>query len=158
MSDIGGVWRTVGGRRIFIKDGEDLQTAMKKSGKFNSTKGLTEEGKKKIKELEKDEEHKKSLNDFLENAVSKENQLTDKEIRDIKSQKSLKTLVDDGRAKDITRLDDTETRKLDEKHGRLERVKVIHGTYGMNGALLQSNKTGEYFVITARNSNLFYWV
>lgn len=34
MSDIGGVWRTVGGRRIFIKDGEDLETAMKKSGKF----------------------------------------------------------------------------------------------------------------------------
>lgn len=32
--DIGGVWRTVGGRRIFIKDGEDLTTAMKKSGKF----------------------------------------------------------------------------------------------------------------------------
>ena len=30
-----GVWRTVGGRRIFIKDGEDLETAMKKSGKFN---------------------------------------------------------------------------------------------------------------------------
>jgi hypothetical protein len=33
-TDIGGVWRTVGGRRIFIKDGEDLETAMKKSGKF----------------------------------------------------------------------------------------------------------------------------
>ena len=33
--DIGGVWRTVGGRRIFIKDGEDLETAMKNSGKFN---------------------------------------------------------------------------------------------------------------------------
>ena len=32
--DIGGVWRTVGGRRIFIKDGEDLETAMKNSGKF----------------------------------------------------------------------------------------------------------------------------
>lgn len=29
-----GVWRTVGGRRIFIKNGEDLATAMKKSGKF----------------------------------------------------------------------------------------------------------------------------
>ena len=27
-----GVWRTVGGRRIFIKDGEDLSTAMKESG------------------------------------------------------------------------------------------------------------------------------
>ena len=35
MSDLGGVWRTVGGRRIFIKDGEDLATAMKNSGKFS---------------------------------------------------------------------------------------------------------------------------
>ena len=36
--DIGGVWRTVGGRRIFIKDGQDLASAMKESGKFNSNK------------------------------------------------------------------------------------------------------------------------
>lgn len=36
MSDLGGVWRTVGGRRIFIKDGEDLATAMKNSGKFGN--------------------------------------------------------------------------------------------------------------------------
>lgn len=46
--DIGGVWRTIGGRRVFIKDGEDLETAMKKSGKFNkkgnelSDKNITE--------------------------------------------------------------------------------------------------------------------
>ena len=33
--DIGGVWRTVGGRRIFIKDGQPLEEAMKESGKFN---------------------------------------------------------------------------------------------------------------------------
>ena len=38
MSDIGGVWRTVGGRRIFIKDGQDLATAMKTSGKFNKNR------------------------------------------------------------------------------------------------------------------------
>lgn len=37
-NDIGGVWRTIGGRRVFIKDGEDLATAMKNSGKFNSNK------------------------------------------------------------------------------------------------------------------------
>lgn len=37
-SDLGGVWRTVGGRRIFIKDGEDLATAMKNSGKFGNKK------------------------------------------------------------------------------------------------------------------------
>lgn len=36
-NDIGGVWRTVGGRRIFIKDGEDLETAMKNSGKFKKS-------------------------------------------------------------------------------------------------------------------------
>ena len=34
MSDLGGVWRTVGGRRIFIKDGQTLASAMRKSGKF----------------------------------------------------------------------------------------------------------------------------
>ena len=31
-----GVWRTVGGRRIFIKDGQDLASAMKESGKFEN--------------------------------------------------------------------------------------------------------------------------
>lgn len=30
-----GIWRTVGGRRIFIKDGQDLHDAMKESGKFS---------------------------------------------------------------------------------------------------------------------------
>lgn len=30
-----GVWRTVGGHRIFIKDGQDLTSAMKESGKFS---------------------------------------------------------------------------------------------------------------------------
>ncbi len=34
MSEIGGVWRTIGGRRVFIKDGQDLVNAMKESGKF----------------------------------------------------------------------------------------------------------------------------
>ena len=30
-----GIWRTVGGRKIFIKDGQDLHDAMKESGKFS---------------------------------------------------------------------------------------------------------------------------
>ncbi len=38
MDDSSGIWRTVGGRRIFIKDGEDLASAMKNSGKFESSK------------------------------------------------------------------------------------------------------------------------
>ena len=34
MADEGGVWRTVSGRRIFIKDGQSLTDAMRESGKF----------------------------------------------------------------------------------------------------------------------------
>ena len=137
-SDEGGVWRTVGGRRIFIKDGEDLSTAMKNSGKFKSKKDDTS----------KKDEHEEE----------KHAEIPEKEIRKITTQKSLKALVEDGRATDITGLDNEETKALGEKHGRLEQIKVLKGVYGMNGALLRSRINGEYFVITARNTNLFYWV
>lgn len=73
--DKDGVWRTVGGRRIFIADGEDLQTAMKKSGKFskirvenknkNSDKEREEERTKKIKEDVKKHNIPKSIEDNL---------------------------------------------------------------------------------------------
>ena len=33
-----GVWRTIGGRRVFIRDGQSLSDAMKESGKFKSAK------------------------------------------------------------------------------------------------------------------------
>ena len=47
-----GVWRTVGGRRIFIKEGQDLSSAMKESGKFESKKEekFTEEEIEEIKD------------------------------------------------------------------------------------------------------------
>lgn len=47
-----GVWRTVGGRRIFIKDGQSLTEAMKDSGKFESKKEekFTEEEIEEIKD------------------------------------------------------------------------------------------------------------
>lgn len=47
-----GVWRTVGGRRVFIKDGQSLADAMKESGKFPG-KGKTDYSdfsKSKVKE------------------------------------------------------------------------------------------------------------
>lgn len=37
-----GVWRTIGGRRVFIRTGQSLSSAMKESGKFNSIKKGTE--------------------------------------------------------------------------------------------------------------------
>jgi len=52
-----GIWRTVGGRRIFIADGQSLESAMKASGKFPKAKKEDktseeppEKGKWKIKE------------------------------------------------------------------------------------------------------------
>lgn len=58
--EIGGVWRTVGGRRIFIKDGEDLETAMKNSGKFgNKEEDLIFSEKEKYKKVELDIERTK---------------------------------------------------------------------------------------------------
>lgn len=58
MSEEGGVWRTIGGRRVFIKDGEDLATAMKQSGKFKNIKenyaDFAKEIKGKIEELKSD--------------------------------------------------------------------------------------------------------
>ena len=41
-----GVWRTIGGRRVFIKTGQSLQEAMRESGKFKR-KNLNEMNKQK---------------------------------------------------------------------------------------------------------------
>lgn len=45
VEGVNGVWRTIGGRRVFIKDGQDLASAMKESGKFKKKKNLSEEEK-----------------------------------------------------------------------------------------------------------------
>ena len=47
-----GVWRTVGGRRIFIKDGQDLATAMKESGKFSKKENKGETLKKELQNIQ----------------------------------------------------------------------------------------------------------
>ena len=61
MSDLGGVWRTVGGRRIFIKDGEDLATAMKNSGKFNNEKTKEEKAEESVLIKQKRDEITKKI-------------------------------------------------------------------------------------------------
>lgn len=53
--DIGGVWRTIGGRRVFIKDGQSLSSAMIESGKF---KNLRSNYKKAKEEDEKAKQNK----------------------------------------------------------------------------------------------------
>lgn len=96
-----GVWRTIGGRRIFIKNGQDLASAMRESGKFKSaskgtakkesTQSVTdEELKAKYDELRKD---RKGLVYNLEEGylkdLSNEEKLAklNKELDDINNQK-----------------------------------------------------------------------
>ena len=70
-------------------------------------------------------------------------------------QKELKDMARYGEAKDITTISDAEAKELRKKG--IELVGVSRGTYGMNGALLR-DKDGNKYVITARSSNLFYFV
>lgn len=67
MVDAEGVWRTIGGRRVFIRDGQDLASAMKESGKFPS------KAKKENKPIGFDEH---AIYDALQKEVEKNDNLT----------------------------------------------------------------------------------
>lgn len=64
-----GVWRTISGRRVFIKEGQSLSDAMKESGKFKtqSKKGKTNKYIEKNKKLE---EMKKMVNEQYEKDIT----------------------------------------------------------------------------------------
>lgn len=70
-------------------------------------------------------------------------------------QKELKDMARFGQAEDITTISDAEAKELKKKG--IETVGISRGTYGMNGALLRDSE-GNKYVITARSSNLFYFV
>lgn len=65
--DIGGVWRTIGGRRVFIRNGEDLASAMKRSGKFK--KATKNENVKN--DEEKQDQLKREKEDYI-NSIENE--------------------------------------------------------------------------------------
>lgn len=59
--DEDGVWRTIGGRRVFIRSGQSLSEAMKESGKFsNLYKSEKKSENKEEKGIEKDEKMEKA--------------------------------------------------------------------------------------------------
>lgn len=64
----------------------------------------------------------------------------------------LKNLVRSGMAHNLTNASTAEVMEQ-WKHG--EKVGYSSGVYGLNGGLIQNTETGEYYAITARNSNLF---
>lgn len=66
--------------------------------------------------------------------------------------RELKNLVRCGMAHDLTNA--TEAEVMEQWwHG--EKIGYSSGTYGINGGLIQNTETGEFYVITVRNSNLF---
>lgn len=85
-SDLGGVWRTIGGRRVFIKDGEDLATAMKNSGKFKKKKEEEINNKNAKKELTDEEIKKEQLK-----IINEENPMRDEYHTGIRSVDDIKT-------------------------------------------------------------------
>lgn len=68
------------------------------------------------------------------------------------TQRELKNLVRCGMAHDLTNATAAEVM---EQWGHASKVGYSSGVYGINGGLIQNTETGEYYAITARNSNLF---
>lgn len=68
------------------------------------------------------------------------------------TQRELKNLVRCGMAHDLTNATAAEVMEQ-WQHG--EKIGYSLGTYGINGGLIQNIETGEFYAITARNSNLF---
>lgn len=60
-----GVWRTIGGRRVFIRDGQSLASAMKESGKFSRVE--------RNKDLYKKLDEEKAKDNYKEETSSKKN-------------------------------------------------------------------------------------
>lgn len=65
--------------------------------------------------------------------------------------RELRELVRLGMAVNITEADPKSIKKPVEKIG------YSSGVYGLNGGLLQDRESGNYYAITARSSNLFYF-
>ncbi len=77
--DIGGIWRTIGGRRVFIKTGQSLKDAMKESGKFNNN-----ELEKTLKIANKEDELSEKISKLTYDEMNELfNKTTDADTREI---------------------------------------------------------------------------
>ena len=122
-----GVWRTIKGRRVFIKNGKNLKDAIKESGKFNNKTEIKEE-KKEIKEDLKEDNFKNETEkkeakenydalDKLEKEKDNEEE-TKKMSRNEYKNKQAEESGDEQLIKDRTQepTEDTYTRDLEGKH------------------------------------------
>lgn len=120
-----GVWRTIGGRRVFIRNGQSLSDAMKESGKYKSAKKQeTEEEKERTLEqakaelgwghhnLTKQEEVEKRFSAKEEQEKSWRDKLKDKNSRDEIINKELDESTK-GKIKDYYKKEDANTNYRD---------------------------------------------
>lgn len=73
------------------------------------------------------------------------------------TQRELKALVRMGAAVDITNHGTAEYKDLTEKEKDLDKLGYSSGMYGINGGLLQGQKTGTLYAITARSTAVFIY-
>ena len=73
------------------------------------------------------------------------------------TQRELKALVRMGAAVDITNHGTAEYKALTEKEKDLDKLGYSSGMYGINGGLLQGQKTGTLYAITARSTAAFIY-
>ena len=75
-----GVWRTISGRKVFIRDGESLGSAMSRSGKFK-TMSRVEKNKDKYDKIAKFKK-RKDTNKLKEDKEFEHKKIVDFEVRD----------------------------------------------------------------------------
>ena len=71
------------------------------------------------------------------------------------TQRELKNLVALGAAEDITRGDNETREAIEAVEGYYTQIGYSAGVYGCNGMLLQGNKTGKLYAITARTTTIY---
>lgn len=90
-NDDDGVWRTIGGRRVFIRNGQDLAEAMKESGKFKSAKKTSKETNEE-KEINKDTELKEKLDQLRKDRKGLVYNLEEGYMKDLSTEEKLEKL------------------------------------------------------------------
>ena len=78
-----GVWRTIGGRRVFIRNGQDLASAMKESGKFKPKydKKMFANDENYMKESEEKEEDRRIQKAIEDKETNEKISNTNKELK-----------------------------------------------------------------------------
>lgn len=71
------------------------------------------------------------------------------------TQKELREMVARGMAENITNAGNDERVKILDEENYLSQIGYSSGIYGCNGMLLQGNKTGKCYAITARTQAIY---